>query len=148
MLRIYLDNCCYIRPFDDPTKGDNYWETVALLFIQTLIKQGDLELAYSQISINEFEADKDEERKKQIFEYIFENAKYYSEAAEHSIFEELITEIMKTGVKVKDASHIANAILLNCDYFITTDKRLLKYKDDRIEIINPRKFAEIWSVEK
>jgi predicted nucleic acid-binding protein len=148
MLKIYLDNCCYNRPFDDPTKGDNYWESVAMLFIKTLIKFDILELAYSQITIKEIDADKDDDRKRKILEYIFENAKYYIEIDEHNNFGELVAEIMETGIKVKDASHIASAILLNCDYFITTDKRLLKYKDDRIKVINPKHFAEIWSDKK
>jgi predicted nucleic acid-binding protein len=38
------------------------------------------------------------------------------------------SESMKTGIKAFDAAHIACAILTDCDFFISTDKRLLKYK--------------------
>ena len=56
----------------------------------------------------------------------------------------LATEIMESGVKYMDASHTACAIIAGCDYLITTDKRLLKYKSDKINIINPVEFIRIW----
>ena len=49
-------------------------------------------------------------------------------------------EIMETGIKAADAIHVACAITGNCDYFITVDKRLLKYQDKRIMICNPIEF--------
>jgi predicted nucleic acid-binding protein len=49
-------------------------------------------------------------------------------------------EISEKGMKTKDASHLACAIYVKCDYFLTTDDRLLKYKDGRIRIINPVDF--------
>ena len=50
-------------------------------------------------------------------------------------------EIMETGVKYKDACHVASAILAECDYLISTDKRLLKYKSDRLKLANPIEFV-------
>ena len=47
---------------------------------------------------------------------------------------------MATGIKSMDAYHVACAIALKCDYFITTDDRILKYRDDRIKIISPIQF--------
>ena len=44
---------------------------------------------------------------------------------------------MKTEVKFKDACHVASAMLSDCDYLLTTDKRLLKYKTDELEILPP-----------
>ncbi len=44
---------------------------------------------------------------------------------------------MSTGVKEKDAAHVAAAILTHCDYFISTDKRLLRYKTDEVKMCNP-----------
>jgi predicted nucleic acid-binding protein len=46
-------------------------------------------------------------------------------------------EIMTTGIKAADAVHVACAIAGNCDYFITVDRRLLKYQDKRIIICSP-----------
>ena len=46
-------------------------------------------------------------------------------------------EIMKSGVKLMDACHVACAILAGCQVFMTTDKRLLKYQTNEVRIINP-----------
>lgn len=49
-------------------------------------------------------------------------------------------DIKKTGLKAKDSLHIASAIIARCDYFFSTDDRLLKYQNDKIQIINPINF--------
>lgn len=55
---------------------------------------------------------------------------------------EAAASIIETGVKTKDAIHVASAIIADCDYFITTDIRLLKYKTDKIELLNPIEFIQ------
>jgi predicted nucleic acid-binding protein len=50
-------------------------------------------------------------------------------------------EIMKHGIKPKDALHIACAISNGCDYFITTDDRLTNKTIPNISIINPIDFV-------
>lgn len=52
--------------------------------------------------------------------------------------------IAETGIKPKDSLHVACAIYAHCDYFLTTDDRLLKYHDENIELINPLYFIERW----
>jgi len=49
--------------------------------------------------------------------------------------------IIKFGVKSEDALHIACAIALGCDYFITTDKGLISKNIVGIKIINPIDFV-------
>lgn len=44
---------------------------------------------------------------------------------------------MLTGVKYKDACHVACAVIADCDFFVSTDRRLLKYSNDRIKLLNP-----------
>jgi predicted nucleic acid-binding protein len=143
-LKIYLDNCCYNRPFDDPTIGENFKEANAKIFIQSLIKLGELELVYSPISLEEINASKFEDSKTEILEFINRYAKYYINADIHPELVTITSDIMRSGVKLKDASHVACAIVSESDYMITTDKRLLRYKDNRIKIINPIDFTEIW----
>lgn len=48
---------------------------------------------------------------------------------------------MNKGIKAKDALHIACAIKSECDYFITTDMRLLNKNIEKINIINPIDFV-------
>jgi predicted nucleic acid-binding protein len=50
-------------------------------------------------------------------------------------------DIIKKGIKAKDALHIACAIKSGCDYFITTDKGLYKKDLAEIKIINPIDFV-------
>ena len=53
---------------------------------------------------------------------------------------------MKTGVKFKDACHVAAAIYGACNYFITTDDRLLKYQSDQIILLSPIDFVSLKEV--
>ena len=48
---------------------------------------------------------------------------------------------MKTGVKEKDAYHVACAIIAQCKYFITTDDRLLKYHSESIYLVTLGEFT-------
>lgn len=49
-------------------------------------------------------------------------------------------EIMKTGIKFKDACHVASTIYAGCEYFISTDVRLLKYSTEEIKMVTPIEF--------
>ena len=144
MLRIYLDNCCYGRPFDNQKDPAIKKETQAKVFIQSLVKYKSLELAYSSISIQEITDIPFEENSRAILDFIENNAKYYVNKDKNETAISLTEEIMQTGIKLKDASHTACAIIAECDYLITTDKRLIKYQDNRIKIINPIEFLKIW----
>ena len=48
-MKIYLDNCCYNRPFDDQKQIKIYLETIAKLHIQKQIKIGIYNLFWSYI---------------------------------------------------------------------------------------------------
>jgi predicted nucleic acid-binding protein len=134
MYRIYLDNCCYNRPYDDQTQVKIWLETQAKLHIQGLVYDNKIELVWSFIL--KFENSRNVYQSKRTAISRWE--KLSSAFIEKS--EEIRTtarEIMITGIKAADAAHVACAIAGNCDYFITVDKRLLKYQDNRIIICNP-----------
>ena len=142
--KIYLDNCCYNRPFDDFTIGKNGLEANAKLFIQALVKYKSVALYYSFMSLVENDDSPFEENKEYILNFMEANATGFVGIKRFDEIETLADEIMKTGVKKKDATHLACAIISGCDYFITTDKRILKYVTDRIVIVNPIRFVEMW----
>jgi predicted nucleic acid-binding protein len=48
---------------------------------------------------------------------------------------------MGMGAKEKDAYHVASAIYAKCEYFISTDIRLLKCKTDKIKMVTPIEFV-------
>jgi predicted nucleic acid-binding protein len=119
-------------------------ETQAKIFVQTLIKYGDISLTYSFISVLEINDNPMEYRKESIIEFIENNAAEYVGSEKTEEAQALVSEIMKTGVKAKDATHLACAIVSNCSYFPTTDKRLLKYGTDKIRLMNPVEFVKKW----
>ena len=142
-MKVYLDNCSYNRPFDDQNQMRIYLETQAKLFIQKLIRDGSLLLAISYIS--RFENwDSPYFKNKITIEKFFENATTFIDIDKAVIIERKANEIMKFGVKAKDALHISCAIEARCDYFITTDDGILKkYKNGEIYVCSPVEFINI-----
>jgi predicted nucleic acid-binding protein len=55
---------------------------------------------------------------------------------------ELGKQLMSKGIKKKDALHIACAVEANCDYFLTTDKKLLANNFEKIKTVNPLDFIK------
>ena len=53
---------------------------------------------------------------------------------------EKAAQLMELGLKQKDASHVACAIHLNADCFLTTDKRVLNKPITEVDILNPIDF--------
>lgn len=138
-MKVYLDNCCYNRPYDNQEYLRIRLEAQAKLHIQQLIVDKKLELTFSYMSVYENEQNPFEIRKNNIRNF-FKNASYYV-GAEHDVeVRKLAKEIESTGVKFKDSYHVAAAIFSGTDYFITTDDRVLKYKCDKICIISPTEF--------
>ena len=143
MLKIYLDVCCYGRPFDPPSNPTIVFESSAKILIQTLIVNEKVDLVNSFIVYEEVSAITNQEKRDLIMAFL-DNAKIYVAKDKLNEVSPLASEIMETGVKYMDASHTACAIIAGCDYLITTDKRLLKYKSDQIKIINPIDFIRMW----
>jgi predicted nucleic acid-binding protein len=101
-------------------------------------------LYYSFESLYEINDNPHNENKKSILDFICGYADYYVDETHITEISALADEIMQTGIKKKDAVHLACAIYAKCDYFITTDKQVLKHKTDKIQIIDPVEFVGIW----
>ena len=140
-MRIYLDNCCYNRPYDDQTNITNSLETQAKLTIQNLIRLGRYELVSSETLEYEINASPYVARSAVIRAYIQKYATFYVGESRKDDVELKASDIMRTGIKYKDACHLASAILAECDFFISTDKRLLKYESNEIRLVNPIEFV-------
>lgn len=139
-LRIYLDNCCYNRPYDDQSQLRVSMETQAKLEFQQQIRDGKLELAASYIletenAVNPFAA-----KRADIQSFIDHHTKVFVSDHMDAEVRQQAMEIMASGVKLMDACHLACAILAGCDFFLTTDRRLLKYHADEIRLMNPAAF--------
>lgn len=121
-MKLYLDNCCFNRPFDDQTQIRIRLETEAKLKIQEEIRSGRFELIWSYILDYENNKNPFQERKEQI--------KAWREYAALDIQEnpeiiEMGNSLTKKGFMKIDSLHIATAIFSECNYFLTTDDKIL-----------------------
>ena len=137
MIRVYLDNCCFNRPYDNQSHLKIELETKAKLKVQEMIVDGELAFVASYILEQENDDNPYLERKIAIEDF-FKYAIVDIDASQEII--EIAKQATETGLKTKDSLHVACAIVANCDYLLTTDKRFLKYKDDRIQVMNPMQF--------
>jgi len=139
-VRIYLDNCCYNRPYDDQTSIKISLETQAKLAIQEMIKLGKYALVSSETLEYEVDASPYSSQVQIIKGFIQENTSFYVGKRKRDDVEKLAIEITQTGVKYYDACHVASAIIADCEYFVTVDKRLLNYQSDKVRIVSPIQF--------
>ncbi len=139
-IRVYLDNCAYNRPYDDQSQPKIELETQAKLKIQRMIKAHQIELASSYMSLYECGENPDTSKAELITKFINHQSSVFVSLRNQAAIEEKAREIMETGIKFKDACHIASAIMAKADYLISTDIRMLKYKTNEIILLNPIEF--------
>jgi len=139
-MRLYLDNCCFNRPFDDQNTLTVRLETEAKLHIQTAIRAGQYALGWSYILDYENAANPLEERRSEI--------QRWEEFADSFVAETptiltMMKEFVAVGIKPLDALHIACAQALDCQCFLTVDKGILKKAKavTRIQVLNPIDFV-------
>lgn len=138
---IYLDSCCYNRPYDTADQLTVVLEAQCKLYIQQLVKDGFITLVSSYMVRYESSQNPYAERRENIEAYIRQYSSVYVSDERKEEIEQAAADIMRTGVKFKDACHVASAIYAKCNYFITTDKRLLKYKSPQIKLVTPIEFV-------
>jgi hypothetical protein len=130
-MKIYLDNCCFNRPFDDQSQLRIRLEAEAKLKIQADIRDGKFEFIWSYILEAENMVNPFEERKSSIVEW-----KSYSSMfiKENKTIPEKAMKLNQLGLRSKDALHIACAISARCNYFITTDDKIINKQNFLSEI--------------
>ena len=139
-MRIYLDNCCFNRPFDDQKQLRIRLETEAKLHVQQKIMQKKIELAWSYILDFENEMNPFEHRKIPIRRW---KAHATIDISETKQVLETAKRFSQMGFKSKDSLHLACAIATDCKYFLTTDDHLIKKGAglDEIEVTDPIDFV-------
>jgi len=141
-MRIYLDNCCFNRPFDDQSGIKVKLETDAKLYVQSMIRVGKIELAWSYILDFENSANPFFERR-----FAIEKWKTLSsiDVAETEAILLKAEHFSTKGIKAKDALHVACAIETKCNCFLTTDYLIQKKlnNESEIKVVNPIDFINI-----
>jgi predicted nucleic acid-binding protein len=135
---VYLDVCCFNRPYDDQAHPLVMLETEAKLLIQAEIANGNLDLVWSFMLHYENNDNPYADRKKQIALWEAQASKIITFTHDIQLQADLL---MPLGIKTKDAVHLACTIAARADYFITTDKKLLNKNVGAIPIINPMDFV-------
>ena len=139
-MRVYLDNCCYNRPFDPQTDLRIHLETVAKVRVQTLMKSGAVEYVWSDALDYELGQSPNFQDPDMIAPW------KVSAVQMVSVDDALICrgeEIEKYGIKAMDALHLACAEAASCDWFLTTDKGITKklHVLGGMRIANPVEFV-------
>jgi len=139
--RVYLDNCCFNRPFDDQNQLKVRLESEAKLYIQSQIKEGHLILVWSFVLDYEIGKTPALDRRLPI--------KRWEELAIETVppvveIESRALELESLGFKPMDSLHLASAIFSKCNYFFTTDKGILKRQSliSEVKILNPVEYIE------
>ena len=142
-MKIYLDNCCYNRPYDNQSQMRVFLETQAKLYIQHLVLEKKLELVSSFVLQYENYENPDLAHRDSITQFLV-NATGYVGVENAEDIRQMANDLMQQGIKMKDAAHLACAIKAGCDYFITTDDKLLKkYSGDKIKVGSPLNFLGV-----
>jgi predicted nucleic acid-binding protein len=140
-MKLYLDNCCFNRPFDDQSQLRIRLESEAKLKIQEEIRDGSFQLAWSYIMDYENSKNPFQERKiringwrKYAFQHIDESAELLK----------IANSLNQMGLQKIDSLHIACAIQSKCDYFLTTDDKVLKRNNqiNNIHVADPIAFIK------
>lgn len=138
-INLYLDNCCFNRPYDDQSQLIIKLETEAKIAIQESIKKGLYLLHWSYILDFENSNNPFIERKTEIQKW---KELSVSDIEETDAILEKMNKLCTFGFKSMDSLHISCAIEQNCNYFLTVDKGILKKAKyiNGIEVLSPIEF--------
>jgi predicted nucleic acid-binding protein len=136
-MRVYLDNCCYNRPFDDLSQDRVYLEAEAVMAIishcegrdWTLVTSGVVEYETLRIS-----APEKLENVRALCAVAVERVALTNEAVERAAY------FKQNGLRDLDSLHLAVAEISHADVFLTTDDKLLRAAnrlDVKIKVSNP-----------
>jgi predicted nucleic acid-binding protein len=137
--KLYLDVCCYNRPFDDQRADTIRLEAEAVIRIINHVQMNEYEVVGSEVIDYEIEL-MDNPLKKGKVKELSRIWKQRVEVAEAVI--ERAAEISLLGFGAYDALHLSCAEKGRVDVFLTTDKRLLrsaeKHREElAVRVANP-----------
>lgn len=121
-MKIYMDNCCLNRPFDNQANLRVHLEAEAIKTIITLIEQQKFSLISSKVLKFEISKLTDESRKEELM--LMESLA--NEVVQvNSVIAARAKEFERFGVQSFDALHLACAEN-NADIFLTVDDKFIK----------------------
>ena len=139
-MKIYLDNCCFNRPFDEQGQVRVRLESEAKLEVQRRIVRKELDLVWSYIIDFENQANPFDERRIAIEQW---RPRAVADVDEAPSIVAKANEFVKAGLRPKDALHLACAVDAQCDVLLTTDDSMLRLGKGRtaVRVMNPVDFV-------
>ena len=143
-MKVYLDSCCFNRPFDDIAQDKIRFECEAVLAILKSCDEGLLDVFRSDVLDDEIDRITNSFKKLKVL-------MLYSSALMHiEINDSIISRAkefqQKSNINPFDALHLASAEHGGADVLLTTDKKFLSRateSDSKIKVANPA----IWLME-
>lgn len=121
-MKLYLDMCCFNRPFDDQSQLLVRLQTEAKLVVQEMIRRQEHSLIWSAVLDLENTDNPDDERRIAISQWKM-LADIDLETTD--AIEQTARQLTSIGVKAMDALHVATAKEAGADRFLTKDKGIL-----------------------
>ena len=122
-MRLYLDLCCFNRPFDDQSQTRVRVETDAKLELQAHVSTGKVELIWPYVLDYENAQNPFAERRESIARW---RGLAVDRVPESEATLVLARQLAASGVKFYDALHAACAAAGQAALFVSTDDALLK----------------------
>ncbi len=142
VLKIYLDNCCYNRPFDDLRQEKINLEANAIENILEKHIAHKVKIYTSRAIDYEINKISSKDKKRQVEDLYdglnLENIPYTYE------LDSRVEELEQFHIHFMDAYHIAYAESKEIDYFITVDRQLInasKKVNLKVKVVNPIEFV-------
>ncbi len=141
-MKVYLDNCCYNRLFDDRSNIKNYLEREAVLIVMQKAFENELKIIGSDILEIEMLKIRNEEKRNDV-EGVYHALVIDSVKADDSIGKRAVQIREISNIRNFDSLHLASAEV-GADILLTTDMKFLKASQrvkSKIAVINPVEFV-------
>ena len=136
--KLYLDSCCFNRPFDDLSQEKIRFEREAILFIISNCEAGKCDIFQSDVLDNEIDRIVNPFKKQKVLN-LYSSASLYIELNDAIISR--AKEVQAAfNIKSFDALHLAGAEYGGADILLTTDKEFINKAQRpgiKIRVVNP-----------
>ena len=141
-MRIYMDVCCFNRPYDDETQDRIRFEAEAVRTILSYCEERGWTLVGSFAIHLEISRTPDKEKRQKLTAFL---QMISEQVTSDNKVDRRAMELKEIGFRTFDALHIALAEKADADVFLTTDDRLLKRamrcdSNIKVPVANPMKW--------
>ena len=141
-MKLYLDNCCYNRPYDDQTQEKIHMEGEAVLAIINRCKQNNDEIIGNSALDLEIDQIGDIEKREKV-KYFYDKTITTKIDYTANILKRVRELSEQTNIRTLDRFHLSFAEYSDTDVFLTTDTKFEKASTKlnlRMKVINPLRY--------